>query len=85
MVENQGSVVKIDSLIVRHPNQDNEQIRERQAQHEIHSILAQLFDENVQRQDNLDQKVVQEVNQDIAWLEVFSIWVVLIVFQLFHN
>jgi hypothetical protein len=49
MVENQSSVVKTDSLIVRPPYQDDEQIRKRQAQHEIHSILAQLFDENVQR------------------------------------
>jgi hypothetical protein len=48
MVENQSSVVKTDSLIVRPPDQDDEQIRERQAQHEIHSVLAQLFDENVQ-------------------------------------
>jgi hypothetical protein len=85
MVDNQSSVVETDSLIVRPPDQDDEQIRERQAQHEIHSVLAQLFDENVQREDDLDQKVVQEVNQDVTWLEVFSIWVVLIVFKLFHH
>jgi hypothetical protein len=48
MVENQSSVVKTDSLIVRPPYQNDEQIRKRQAQHEIHSVLAQLFDENVQ-------------------------------------
>lgn len=85
MIDYQSLVVEIYSFAIRPPYAYNDKIQESQGQHELHTILRYLFDKNVESQENLYKKVVQQINQHVTWFIILSIGVVFVMLQFFDH
>lgn len=85
MVQFQCSVVKVDWFVVRIPVPHHNQVKEAQGQHQVHSKLADFLNQNVHHQNHFDQKVKDQVHQNVPRLVIFSVRVVFVMFELLNR
>lgn len=76
--------MNVDRIVIRLPKANDEEIRDTETQSDFQSVSERL-DQGRENHDQRQKKVVKQVNQDVQWVVVGSVQVVLVVFQLLDH